>query len=184
MKILEKNNKLGTILSIVLLVGLVFAAAKYFRNFEGIILKAGVAGPIVAILIFGILAATPITTDPLTAITGIIFGPILGILVSWMGNNLAAMVEYFLGTHLGKVTNFKKFKKKLPFGLSRFPIYSPSFLLFGRLVPGYGGKVVSIMAGMYHVPMKTYLWVTALTNFLGSVLLSFGGYNLIKLLKL
>jgi len=179
-----KSNKLGAVLSIILLVGLVFAAAKYFRNFEGIILKAGIAGPFVAILLFGILAATPITTDPLTAITGIIFGPILGILVSWTGNNLAAMVEYFLGTHLGRVTNFKKFKKRLPFGLGRFPVDSPSFLLFSRLIPGYGGKVVSIMAGMYHVPMKTYIWVTVLTNFLGSLLLSFGGYHLIKILKI
>jgi uncharacterized membrane protein YdjX (TVP38/TMEM64 family) len=180
---LQKNNKLWSTISLILFVVLMVYVVKNLRDVETIILKAGVAGPLVAILLYGIFAATPITTDPLTLIGGAIFGPVVGIAVSWMGNNLAATVEYYVGKRLDEMSTIREAKAKLPFGLSKLPVNSPWFLIFGRLIPGYGGKVISIMAGMYHVPVKRYLWTTALTNLLGSVLLSYGGYNLAHLVK-
>ena len=63
------------------------------------------------------------------------------------------------------------------------PVNSVGFLIFGRMIPGYGGKIISILAVMYKVPMKRYLWTTATTNFLGSILLSYGGFGIVSLIK-
>ncbi|NMB84109.1 TVP38/TMEM64 family protein [Candidatus Roizmanbacteria bacterium] len=180
----KPSNRFWTLIGMVFLVVAVFYVAKNMRDVRTIVSRAGLAGPVVLIFLYGFFAVTPITTDPLTVVSGVFFGPIGGVFISWIGNNLAAMVEYYFGRHIGKVANFKKIKEKLPFGLSRLPVDSPWVLIFGRLVPGYGGKVISIMGGIYHVPVRRYLWTSALTNFFGSLLLSLGGYQLIHFLKL
>lgn len=61
-------------------------------------------GIIVIIILYGLFAPTPITTDPLTIISGAVYGPILGVVISWLGNNVAALVEYYIGRHLRRVT--------------------------------------------------------------------------------
>lgn len=179
----KNESKVWTVVSAILIVALVFWVSRNIHYAEMIIRKAGIAGPMVAIGLYGIFGPTPISTDPLTVVSGAVFGPVLGILVSWLGNNLAAMVEYLFGRRINKMTNFEKMEKKLPFGLAKLPINSPLVLIFGRMIPGYGGKVISIMAGMYEVPLRRYIWTTAITNLLGSVLLSYVGYNLVLLLK-
>ena len=179
----KKNNRLWTLLGIIFFAIIFYFVAKNFRDVEKIIRNAGLLGPAVAIFLYGIFAATPITTDPLTIVSGVLFGPILGIIISWLGNNVAAMVEYYVGRHIGNISNFKKAKNKLPFGLNRLPVDSPWFLIFGRLIPGYGGKLISIMAGVYHVSLSNYLWTTAITNLCGSFLLSYGGFRFIHFLK-
>lgn len=159
---------------------LIILFAKDFKNIERFIPATGVAGPLSSILLMGILSATPIPTDPIVILNGAIFGPMIGILVSWMGNNLAAVIEYFIGRGIGQVADFEKQKKKLPFGLGKFPADSVWFLLCGRFVPQFGGKVVSITGGVYRVPFFRYLWTAVVSNLLGSIILAFGGYTLLR----
>lgn len=97
----------------------------------------------------GILSATPIPTDPIVILNGAFFGLWVGILVSWMGNNLASIIEYYIGRGLGEIANFEKIKSKLPLGLSKFPADSVWFLLCGRFIPQFGGKIVSLTGGFY-----------------------------------
>ena len=96
-------------------------------------------------------------------------------LIAGTGNTLSAFVEYYLGTHIGTATNFVEQKKKLPFGLGKLKVESPMFLIGARMIPGYGPKVVSMMAGIYHVPVLRYLWTTAIPIFAGAALFAFGG---------
>jgi uncharacterized membrane protein YdjX (TVP38/TMEM64 family) len=67
--------------------------------------------------------------------------------------------------------------------LGKLPVNSVGFLVFGRMIPGYGAKIISILAGVYKVPIKRYLWATALTNSLGAILLSYGGFGLVNIIK-
>lgn len=161
---------------------LIVIFSRDIKNIERLIPSTGVAGPLISILLMGILSATPIPTDPIVILNGAIFGPWMGVLISWMGNNLASIIEYFLGRGLGQITDFEKTKKKLPFGLSRFPADSVWFLFFGRFVPQFGGKIVSLTGGFYHVPLLRYLWTAVLSNLLGSLLLAYGGYSLLHTL--
>ena len=96
--------------------------------------------------------------------------------------DLAAIIEYFIGRGLGQITDFDKQRKKLPFGLGKFPANSIWFLIFGRLVPSFGSKVVSIAGGVYHVPLWRYVWTAMVSNLFGSVVLALGGYSLLHTL--
>lgn len=181
----KKNFKTARNIFIAFLTfGLPIALIIIFRNdikyIEKLIPSTGLVGPLVSILLMGILSATPIPTDPIVILNGAIFGPWIGILVSWMGNNLATVIEYYIGKGLGQIVDFEKIKRELPLGLSRFPADSVWFLFFGRFVPQIGGKIVSLAGGFYRVPLKRYLWTAFLSNLLGSILLAYGGYSLLQ----
>jgi uncharacterized membrane protein YdjX (TVP38/TMEM64 family) len=145
---------------------------NYIREF---ISKAGAWGVLISIFLYALLGLTLIPSEPLTLFIGALFGPWLALLIAGTGNTLAALVEYYLGTHIGTATNFIEQKKKFPFGLGRLQVDSPMFLIGARMIPGYGPKVVSMVAGIYHVPILTYLWTTAITIFVGAALFAFGG---------
>jgi uncharacterized membrane protein YdjX (TVP38/TMEM64 family) len=180
----ERKNKIWTVVGIVILIAAIYLLSRHTHLIQSLLYKSGPWAPLVAILLYPLLAPTPITTDPITVIIGVVYGPLIGVLMAWVGNTLAALVEYYIGTRLQKVANFEKAKEKIPFGLGKLPVNSAGFLIFGRMIPGYGGKIISILAGMYKVPLKRYLWTTAATNLFGSILLSYGGFGVVRLIKI
>ena len=180
----QKNFKaLWLIVGTIFILVALFYTAQNLRDVERIIRNAGVAGPLVAVILYCIFALTPIPAEPLTLFCILFFGPIPGSFVTWIGGISAALVEYNFGLHMRRVANLKEAIKKMPFGLSKMPVDSPIFLIFGRLIPGFGGKVISLVAGVNHVPLRRYLWTTAVTTFIGSLILAFGGYHLLRFLK-
>lgn len=176
----KKNNTFWVVVGSIITLALLFFIAKNVRDVEMIIRNAGVWGPIVAIILFCIFALTPIPAEPLTLFCLFFYGPFLGSTITWIGGTSAALVEYNFGLHMRKLAKIEKTIKKLPFGLNKMPIDSPYFLIFGRLIPGYGSKIISLVAGMHHVPVKRYIWTTALTNLIGSLVLAFGGYHILR----
>ena len=106
------------------------------------------------------------------------FGPWTAMIISWIGNTGAAVVEYYLGQRIGSAANFMEKKEKLPWGLGKLPVTSPWFLIGGRVIPLYGAKAISLVAGVYHVPILRYIWTTAITILIGSAIFSFGGFGL------
>jgi uncharacterized membrane protein YdjX (TVP38/TMEM64 family) len=180
----ETKNKIWTVIGILLLIIVIYLLSTHTHFIELLLHRSGAWAPLVAILLYPLLAPTPITTDPITVIMGVVYGPLIGLTYAWIGNTLAALVEYYIGTKLQKVTNFEKAKGKIPFGLGKLPVNSVGFLVFGRMIPGYGGKIISILAGMYKVPLKRYLWTTAITNLFGAIILSYGGSSLVKIIRI
>jgi uncharacterized membrane protein YdjX (TVP38/TMEM64 family) len=151
------------------------------RNWAGvntIIGSLGMFGPAISILLYALLALSPISTDPLSVVNVIVFGPIWGTLVVAGGNTAGAVVEYYFGRHIGNTTKAKVYLEKLPGRLNRIPIGSVWFLIVGRLVPGYGGKIVSILAGIKHVSKSRYLWTTLTTNLIGAMLITVSAHGL------
>ena len=178
----KKKSVISTV-GLVLGIAVLFLVAKNIHDAEKIILEAGIAGPAVAIFLYALLAPTPVPTDFLTLVCGAVYGPYYGTAISWMGNNIAASVEYFIGVRINQDTDFEKEKKKLPFGLGKLPINSVAVLTLGRMLPFYGSKVISIMAGMYSVPYRRYIWTSALINLAGAAMFSYGGFRILDYLK-
>lgn len=175
-----KKNLIWGIISLAILAAVTYVLFRHIHLVTDIIVRSGPLAPIVAIILYPLLAPTPITTDPITIIMSVTYSPLMGIAVGTIGNTLSALFEYYLGEHIGKRTSFGK--EKMPFGLGKLPINSPFFLLFGRMIPGYGSKVISLLAGEYRVPLKMYIWTSIATSFLGSAVLSLGGWGVIKVL--
>lgn len=136
----------------------------------------------ISLLVYALLGATPVPSEPLTLFIVGLYGPWLAILLSTLGNTLAALIEFFIGGYINDLSDFEKRKAKLPFHLGDLPINSPIFLLLGRMLPGFGPKFVSIVSGVYRVPIWTYLWTALVSNTMGAIVVAFGGYGIFKLL--
>jgi uncharacterized membrane protein YdjX (TVP38/TMEM64 family) len=182
----EKKTQLLTLaaalVSFSTAIGLVIYIARHQATVTNLIQGLGVAGPLVSTLLYGILAFSPIPADPLTIINGAVYGPIWGGLIAWLGMNLAALLEYFIGTRIGYAAEFEQRREDLPFGLGRLPVDSIPFLLGGRLLTGAGSKVVSYLSGMYRISLWRYLWTTLISTLFGSLVFALSGAGLLNLL--
>lgn len=154
-----------------------------FEKIKAFISQAGVWGLVISVFVYAALGTTFIPSEPLTLLLGAMFGPWIAMFTSWIGNTLAAVVEYYIGRRLGSAANFMERKEKLPFGLGKLPVDSPWFLIGGRAIPLYGAKAISVVAGVYHVPLYRYIWTTAVTILIGSLMFSFGGFGLGRLFQ-
>jgi uncharacterized membrane protein YdjX (TVP38/TMEM64 family) len=166
---------------IMILVGVFFTTD--LARIKDFISSAGAWGIVISIIFYALMGMTLIPSEPFTLFIGALFGPFYATLIAGLGNTLSALVEYYLGTHIGSATNFIEKKDKLPFGLGKMKVESPLFLIGARMIPGYGPKVVSVLAGVYKVPILRYIWTTAIPVFLGSAIFAFGGFGIGKLTK-
>ncbi|NMC84123.1 MAG: TVP38/TMEM64 family protein [Anaerolineaceae bacterium] len=184
----KKKGPSQSVYVLILSVLIMILAAVFFtqdmNKIKSFISEAGIWGVIISIFLYALLGVTLIPSEPLTLFIGALFGPWLATLIAGTGNTLSAMVEYYLGTHIGSATNFQEKKDKLPFGLGKMKVESPVFLIGARMIPGYGPKIVSMMAGMYRVPILRYLWTTAIPIFCGAAVFAFGGFGLGVLTKI
>jgi uncharacterized membrane protein YdjX (TVP38/TMEM64 family) len=184
----KKKSRSQSVYILILSVLIMILAALFFtqdmNKIKSLISHAGVWGIIISIFLYALLGVTLIPSEPLTLLIGALFGPWLATLIAGTGNTLSAFVEYYLGTHIGSATNFQEKKDKLPFGLGKMKVESPIFLILARMIPGYGPKIVSMMAGMYRVPLLRYLWTTAIPIFSGAAIFAFGGFGLGVLTKI
>jgi len=184
----KKNGRSQSIYILIFSVFIMVLAALFvtqdLNRVKALISQAGVWGIAISIMIYALLGVTLIPSEPLTLFIGALFGPWLATLIAGTGNTLSAFVEYYLGTHIGSATNFEERKDKLPFGLGKMKVESPLFLVGARMIPGYGPKIVSMMAGIYRVPLLRYLWTTAIPIFTGSAIFAFGGAEIGVLTKI
>jgi uncharacterized membrane protein YdjX (TVP38/TMEM64 family) len=178
----SRKKTLATLFtSLAFMVAIGAIVAFDFEKIKSFISHAGVWGLVISVFVYAALGMTFVPSEPLTLLIGAMFGPWTAMIVSWIGNTLAAIVEYYVGQRIGSAANFLEKKEKLPFGLGKLPVDSAWFLIGGRAIPLYGAKAISVVAGVYHVPLFRYLWTTAVTIFFGSLIFSFGGFGLGKL---
>jgi uncharacterized membrane protein YdjX (TVP38/TMEM64 family) len=137
---------------------------------------------LISLTLYAVLGATPIPSEPLTIFIASFEGPLLALILATFGNTLAALIEFYIGGSIGELSDFEKRKKQLPFHMGDLPIDSPILLLLGRMLPGFGPKFISIICGVYKVPLFTYLWTTVVSNLMGAAIIAYGGYSLINLL--
>lgn len=177
------NKKIWEVVSLFIVVLLLYYTFKETDKITKILLEAGPLTPILAILILTLLGPTPIATDPLVILMGVTYGPFWGMVIGAIGNTLAMFAEYYFGYKLAEIFEYEKRKETLPKFIRKFPANSPIFLIFGRMIPGYGSKIISLIAGAEKVGFKTYLWTSVLSGIFGAFLLSYSGVEIIKFFK-
>jgi uncharacterized membrane protein YdjX (TVP38/TMEM64 family) len=182
----NKKSRPITILvvSVLVIIILVFFLSKDMEKVKDFIRNSGYWGLVICIGLYGLLGATPIPSEPLTVLISTIYGPIQATIVAGLGNMTAAFLEYYLGANIGDVASFVERKEKLPWGLGKLPINSAIFLILGRMLPGYGPKFVSVLSGVYRVPILRYLWTSAIPTFIGAAIFAYGGFGASSLFKL
>ena len=171
------------IISVLILLVILFFVSREMETVKTFIRNSGWIGVVVSIALYGVLGASVIPSEPLTILIATIYGPLPATLVAGTGNLLAAVIEYYLGALIGDVTSFADRKSKLPLGLGKLPIDSPAFLVPARMIPGYGPKLVSVLSGIYQVPIWIYIWTAAIPTYLGAAIFAYGGFGLFKLVQ-
>lgn len=68
------------------------------------IMRVGIYGPLLYILIYGLRPLTLFSSALLTLIGGFLFGPVYGVLYTSIGANLSATVAYLIGRYFGQGT--------------------------------------------------------------------------------
>lgn len=181
----QNNNKWSTLISfslvIVTIIILIFFISKEMDVVRAFILSSGWLGLVLGVALYGLLGLSPIPSEPLTVLLASVYNPLTATLVAGTGNLLAAVMEYMIGERISSIASFEDRKKHLPFGLGRFPVDSVPFLLVARMIPGYGPKFVSLLSGVYRVPMYRYLWTAAIPTFIGAAIFAYGGFGLSQL---
>ncbi|PIP52964.1 hypothetical protein COX08_03630 [Candidatus Beckwithbacteria bacterium CG23_combo_of_CG06-09_8_20_14_all_34_8] len=157
---------------------------KYLGNIEHLINSLGLIGIIFSFALYPLIAFTPLPSDPISILVIAIYHPLLTFLIIWLGNTTIALIEYYIGHHLNKKINYADKITNLPFGLGKLPIESTKMLLLGRMISGYGNKFISMIAGAKQVPLKRYIWTTALTNMWGALIFTIGGHGLKNIIHL
>ena len=177
----EKKTAGWTIVGILISGIIVVLALRYFSNLEFLLKSTGLLGPLISIGLYGLFSVTPVPTDSLTIVNGLVFGTLVGTILATIGNTIAALVEYFVGLKVRDVTGTKGKTFTIPIIKKKFPVNSTAFLILGRLLPGYGGKIVSVIGGMYKVSLWKYTWTALIANFIGALMFAYGG-SLLRLL--
>jgi uncharacterized membrane protein YdjX (TVP38/TMEM64 family) len=169
-------------LTMVVIVLVVVFISREMEQVRSFIRGSGWIGVLMSIALYALLGFSPVPSEPLTILLGTIYGPFTATIVAGTGNLLAAVMEYMVGRRLSHIASFEERRNRLPFGLGRFPVDSAVFLLVARMLPGYGPKFVSLIAGVYRVPMYRYLWTAAIPTFVGSAIFAYGGFGLLQMI--
>ena len=182
----RKSNlvkRISEFVSLVTLVVIIFYLFKETNRITNFLVSSGPLAPILTIIFLIVLGPSPIATDPVVILMGITYGPLIGTIIGAIGNTGAMFLEYYFGHKLAEIFEYENEKKKLPKYIQKFPTSSAIFLIFGRMIPGYGSKIISLVAGADKVNLKTYLWTSIVSGIFGAAILSYGGSEIINLIK-
>lgn len=157
------------------------AVTTDLKSLEGFITRHKFLGIGLSFLLYILLGATIIPSEPLTVMIVAIGGVKAAFFLALFGNTMAAILEYYIGGTIGDVSDMQNYQEKMPKWLKKIPMNSPVFLIAGRMLPGYGPKFVSVVCGIYKVPFPLYLWTTMVSNAMGALLIAFGAYGVIQL---
>lgn len=145
--------------------------------------NGGIWTPVLGILTLALLGPTPVATEPIIILLSVSYSPLWGLVIGSVGNTLAMLIEYSVAYKLAEIFNYQKEKKRLPKFLRKIPANNIYFLIIGRMVPGYGSKIISLIAGAEKVDMKLYFWTSLISGIFGAFVISYGGFGIDVLIK-
>ena len=194
MDFLKKNyKKILVTFWISIIVVLVFFSYTYLQNHgmsfqegllmaqehvKNILVSLGVLAPIVYIIIYIIRPLVFFPTSILTPLAAVVFGPFLGWIYTFVGENIAASVAFLVARYFGgdQLSRFKKVKR-IDEELKEHGLRTVIFL---RLVPLFPFDVVNFGLGRTSVSFKKYVIGTAVGVLPGLTAYIFLGASLLS----
>jgi uncharacterized membrane protein YdjX (TVP38/TMEM64 family) len=168
------------IISLVIII--IFTHSFDMEKMKTLLQKDPLLSRIIGLAVYFLTSFTFIPSSPITIFLAMLNGPVSAIAIATLGNTLAALVQYHIGTTLTEIKSIEEKQGKLPPFLQHLPMNSPFFLLIGRLLPG-GIRGMSIICGYHHVHFFTFLWTTTTMNIVSAAFLALGGTSLLELLQ-
>lgn len=133
---------------------------------EGLRALIDSAGPWAPVASMGLMAAhsfVPFPAELIAVANGIAFGPWLGVLVTWLGAMLGAILSYEAMCALGPAARARLIPARYRSRLDAFALnMGVAPLLIARLIPIMSFNLINYAAGLAGVPRWTFIWTTGL----------------------
>lgn len=144
----------------------------------GVLMSLGFFAPIVYIVIYIIRPLVFFPTSILTPLSAVVFGPFLGWIYTFIGENIAASVAFLVARYFGGdvISKFKKLKL-IDSELTKHGLRT---IIFLRLVPLFPFDVVNFGLGLTSVRFKEYVIGTAMGVLPGLTAYIFLGASLLS----
>jgi uncharacterized membrane protein YdjX (TVP38/TMEM64 family) len=179
------------IVSFIILIAVIGTAwffVEYFDLRESItslsrreISKAGISTPLVFILTYIALIVSLVPSAPLNVAAGILFGPVLGTLYSWIAVMIGGSICFSLAKRFGESFVRRVVKEKSE-KLNHYNtvIENDGFelILLFRIIPFFPIAGFNYMFGLTKMKFKTYFWGSALGTIPGIFILTYFGNTL------
>jgi len=147
-------------------------AMRYGKtDLQRIRVSLGLWAPVISVPLQAVVAATPFPSDLICIANGAVYGYTAGIVYSWIGWYLGAILEFAVVGSVRQTESAEQIASKMPRWLRQFPAGSPWFLILGRQIPWGGAHVTIVGAAAAGVSWHRFLWCTAIAVLPGAFLL-------------
>ena len=151
----------------------------FFVNIEGWLAELGWLAYGVAPLVMAAVSVLPIPAEAPALANGMLFGPVVGSLITWSGAMAGAWISYEIaarwGRPLARRFTSEAVVTRIDVGAERAGWWG---LLVLRFVPVVAFTALNWGAGLCGVPRWRFLWTTALGIAPGAILFTSSGVGL------
>jgi uncharacterized membrane protein YdjX (TVP38/TMEM64 family) len=156
--------------------GAVDSFVEYIQSF-------GLWAPVISILLMIVQAlAAPLPAFLIAGANGIVFGIGWGSLISWLGGMAGALVSFWLARLLGRdfVSRMTKGKARLGKVDEMSTDHGFKIILVARLLPFISFDLMSYLAGLSKMKIRSFLLATGVGMIPGTVLYTALGHDLLQ----
>jgi len=114
----------------------------------------------------------------LTLLGGFLFGVLLGAIYTNAGATIGAAIAFLFARYIIGEWVQKKYKDRLQRFNDEMSRNGHAYLLTLRLIPAFPFFLINFFAGLTNIPIRTFIWTTALGIIPGSMVYSFAGSQL------
>ncbi len=126
-------------------------------------------------LLMVVVAILPIPAEIPAAINGMLFGAVLGIIMTWGGAMIGAMISYELARCFGRKLSRRFVKPEVIARLEGLKDTEAAVLLMLRFTPVVAFTVVNWVSGLLQVRRTTFVWTTAVGILPGTIAFTASG---------
>jgi len=122
-----------------------------------------------------VVAILPIPAEIPAAMNGMLFGAVLGVMITWGGAMLGAMLSYELARCFGREFTRRFVKPEVVARFEGLKYTEAPVLLMLRLTPVVAFTVVNWASGLLQVRRSTFMWTTAVGILPGAIAFTASG---------
>ena len=176
---------LGAAIALLWWLGTRFAAygfADTVEDAEALIASWGAWGVAASIALMVAHSFLPFPAEIIALANGMVYGPLWGAVITWVGAMLGASAAFALARWLGRPFVLRRLPEERRRQLERWSRSRGGIaLLIARLVPVIAFNLINYAAALTHISWWTFLWATGIGILPLTILLAVLGENILDL---
>lgn len=143
------------------------------------LMNAGTLAYVLAPLFMVVVAILPFPAEVPAMVNGLVFGPLLGSVVTWSGGLAGALISFEIARRWGRPAAARVLSPRALAAADRF-VHAAGWggLLAARLIPTIAFTALNWGLGFSTVPRRTFFWTTAIGILPGAVAFTMMGTGL------